>query len=218
MVTIARGNVCQGELFKLGIRQTARPSETPLFDAIDAVGDVKRRQGDRPIVADLHHRSHTCRTDSCAGRKNRLRLGVQVKVRNGRCATWRIQQTRASSSCLEKRIHAVPLALREQIHARIVRIVHVILDHRRNTSLAARRTQRTAVIRSIVLWGVGHEIVHSTAAIAPNVAKVQPVANFMGACSSQVKWSLCSSHITCGGVRAHHAVSVCWTTRELCIS
>lgn len=57
------------------------------------------------------------------------------------------QQACAESTGLKQRQHAVGLALGEQVHTRIVRIVHVVLDH--VGGVASDIAQGASVVRAV---------------------------------------------------------------------
>ena len=114
------------------------------------------------------------------------------------------QQALPESAGLEQGEHPVGLALGEQVHATIVGIVHVVLDH--VGGVAADGAQRTSVVRSIGSRGVRYKVVHIAVAIAPDVAQVQPVADLVGRGPAQIERRCGRANRTRVLVAVHHAV------------
>ena len=113
-------------------------------------------------------------------------------------------------------MHAVALTLSKDVHAAVIGVVHVVLDHvfRATTDVF----QCTTVVGAIGLGGVGDEVVGTTGTIAPDVAQVEPVSHFVRSRASEVvrtgAWAV-DAHI---GISAHHAVGSGWTAWELRIT
>ena len=81
-------------------------------------------------------------------------------------------------------MHSIALALTKDVHAAVIGVVHVVLDHVFGT--AADVSDAAAKIGAIGFGCVGDEIVGSTATVAPDVAEVEPVSDFVRRGPSQV--------------------------------
>ena len=104
----------------------------------------------------------------------------------------------------------------EQVHASVVGVVHVVLNH----VLGATRhaAQRATVVGAVRVGGVVHEVRRAAAAVAPNVAQVQPVTHLVGGRASQIERTLSGTRVACGRVIAHDSVGGCRSAGELSVA
>ena len=110
-------------------------------------------------------------------------------------------------------MHPRRLAGGEQVHAAVVRIVHVVLDH--VGGAAADVAEGTAVVGAIGFGGVRHEVIRAAGSIAPDVTQVEPVAHLVGAGPAEVEGRRRRADVTGILVTADHAVRVGRSAREL---
>ena len=132
------------------------------------------------------------------------------------CATIGIQQAGAFSARLEQRLHAYGLSSGEQVHARILRVVHVVLYHIDRP--AAFVADGTVEVRGIRFGGVGHAVVHSATSISPDVPQIQPVADLMGSGAAEVVNAGAGTVVAHKGISTHHTIGGSSTSWELSVA
>ena len=133
-----------------------------------------------------------------------------------RCTTVRGQQRLAESARLEQGEHAVRLALREEVHAGVVGVIHVVLDHVHGA--AGDIADGAAIVRTIGVGCVVHEVGSAACAVAPYVAEVEPVAHFVGGRTAKIERCRSRSDVARVLVAAHHSVRGGTAAGELGIS
>ena len=133
-----------------------------------------------------------------------------------RGASGGIQDAGPGATRGEEGLHPRGLAGCEEVHAGVVGVVHVVLDH--VGGAAADVAEGTAVVGAVGFRGVGHEVIGAAGAIAPDVAEVEPVAHLVGSGPAEVERGGRGADVPGVLIAADHAVGVGGASWELGVS
>ena len=184
VVPVSRGQGAKGNDLGLTELKGAGPRIGHVGPAVHAVGDGGGGERVGSVVEQGHTGVHVRGTGGTGGRIHEVDGRIEIKVGHGRQAAIRGEQADAGAARAEEGLHAVGLTLREDVHAGVIRVVHVVLDH--VLGAAADVAEGTAVVGAVGFGGVGHEVVGPATAIAPDVAEVEPVADLVGGRAAEV--------------------------------
>ena len=164
----------------------------------------------------MHIGRGDCRVQICRGNR-----WMGIGKGNGRSGLGVAERTAVS---VQAGLHACDLAGGEHEHGIVVGIVHVVHEQVATRPVAARHMweYRLAEIGPGRIGRVGDQIVSRATAtvIAPDMAEVEPVPDFMGGGPAMVigRESGGRSNGAEGRVQNYHTVCRCRPTRELCIA
>ena len=178
MGPITGGQGAQAHGFGLPEFEGAGPAVGHVSSIVHGVSDGRGSEGVASVVEEHHAGVDLGGACEAGWRVHCIQCRIQVEVRDGRQASIRRKDAGPSASGGKQGLHAVRLSLGEDVHAGVVGIVHVVLDH--VLGAAADVSKGAAVVGAIGLGGVRHKVVGSTAAVAPDVAQVEPVADLVG--------------------------------------
>ena len=184
VVPVSRGQGAEGNDLGLAEFEGARPGVRLIGTAVHAVGDGGGGERVGSVVEQGHTGVHLRGTGETGWGVDRVDGRVEVEVRDGGQAAIAGEQADTGAAGAEEGLHAVGLTLREDVHAGVIRVVHVILDH--VLRAAADVAEGAAVVGAVGFGGVRHEVVGPATAIAPDVAQVEPVADLVGGRAAKV--------------------------------